>query len=101
MGQSAPQIPVCGTAAELAGVVLARNQLGVESDTGLMRLGDGSTAFASLTSFPTTSKTGTGATGSRPSASTVGAGAQWYDTTLSKPIWSNGTVWKDAAGTTV
>jgi len=41
------------------------------------------------------------ATGSRPSASDVGAGACIYDTTLSKPIWSNGTNWKDAAGTTV
>jgi hypothetical protein len=26
---------------------------------------------------------------------------QYFDTTLSKPIWWNGTVWKDAAGTTV
>lgn len=41
-----------------------------------------------------------GASGSRPSAST-GAGAIFYDTTLSKPIWSDGTVWKDATGTTV
>jgi hypothetical protein len=46
-------------------------------------------------------KTGQNVTGSRPSAATVGAGAQFYDTTLSKPIWSNGTVWKDAAGNTV
>lgn len=41
------------------------------------------------------------ATGARPSASSVGAGAMIYDSTLSKPVWSNGTVWKDAAGTTV
>jgi hypothetical protein len=40
-------------------------------------------------------------TGSRPSASTVGAGARFYDATLSKPIWSDGTVWRDAAGTAV
>jgi hypothetical protein len=40
-------------------------------------------------------------TANRPSASTVGVGSAIYDTTLSKPIWSNGTVWKDAAGTTV
>jgi hypothetical protein len=46
-------------------------------------------------------QSGAGATGSRPSASTAGAGAMFYDTTLSKPIWSNGSVWKDAAGTTV
>jgi putative cofactor-binding repeat protein len=46
-------------------------------------------------------KANTFATGSRPSAVTVGAGAQVYDTTLSKPIWSDGTVWRDAAGTAV
>jgi hypothetical protein len=45
--------------------------------------------------------TGSGATGSRPNAVTLGAGAMFYDTTLSKPIWSDGTVWRDATGTTV
>lgn len=40
-------------------------------------------------------------TAGRPSASAVGLGVQIYDSTLSKPIWSNGTVWKDAVGTTV
>lgn len=40
-------------------------------------------------------------TAARPSASSVGAGTMIYDTTLSIPIWSNGTVWKNAAGTTV
>jgi hypothetical protein len=40
-------------------------------------------------------------TAARPSASTVGAGSCYYDTTLSKPVWSDGTNWKDAAGTTV
>lgn len=46
-------------------------------------------------------KTGQAVTASRPSASTMGAGAQFYDITLGVPIWSNGTDWKDAAGTTV
>lgn len=40
-------------------------------------------------------------TAGRPSAVSVGAGAMVYDTTLGKPVWSNGSVWKDAAGTTV
>jgi hypothetical protein len=48
-----------------------------------------------------TLRTGRGATGSRPSAVTVGVGASWYDTTLAKPIFSDGTVWRDAAGTAV
>lgn len=40
-------------------------------------------------------------TDSRPPASSAGQGAQIYDTTLSKPIWSDGTEWRDAAGSVV
>lgn len=43
----------------------------------------------------------TSTTGARPSAVSAGAGAEMYDTTLSKPIYSDGTVWRDAAGTAV
>jgi len=46
-------------------------------------------------------RSGAAVTGSRPSASTAGAAAMFYDTTLGKPIWSNGSVWKDATGATV
>lgn len=38
---------------------------------------------------------------SRPNAATVGVGRPCYDTTLSKPIWSDGTQWRDATGTVV
>ncbi len=40
-------------------------------------------------------------TAGRPAASSVRDGAMMYDTTLNKPIWSDGTVWRDAAGTAV
>jgi hypothetical protein len=40
-----------------------------------------------------------GASGSRPA--TPALGDQFYDETLLKPVWWNGTVWKDATGTTV
>lgn len=40
-------------------------------------------------------------TSGRPSASVWGEGSFYYDSTLDKPLWSNGSVWKDAAGTTV
>ena len=40
-------------------------------------------------------------TATRPDPAVVRVGASYYDTTLSKPAWSNGTVWKDASGTTV
>lgn len=42
-----------------------------------------------------------GTTAERPAANTAGAGFYYYDTTLGKPIWSNGTAWTDAAGTPV
>lgn len=41
------------------------------------------------------------ATVDRPSAAGLGAGAWYYDTTVSKPVWSDGTTWRDAAGTAV
>lgn len=41
------------------------------------------------------------ATTGRPSASTAGAGACYYDTTVSMPVWSDGSTWKNAAGTSV
>jgi hypothetical protein len=44
--------------------------------------------------------TGTFATGSRPVPAT-GAGTMVFDTTLNKPIWSDGTNWRDATGTIV
>jgi hypothetical protein len=40
-----------------------------------------------------------GNTGARPTGKP--AGFQYFDTTLNKPIWYNGTVWVDATGTTV
>jgi hypothetical protein len=43
-----------------------------------------------------------GTTANRPSALVAGdAGAQYYDTDLSKPVWWDGTAWKDATGTAV
>ena len=42
---------------------------------------------------------GSGATASRPTGQPVGS--MWYDTTLSKPIWFDGTSWRDATGTVV
>lgn len=44
---------------------------------------------------------GTSTTAARPAASSVPAGGRFYDTTLSKPIWSDGTTWRDAMGTAV
>lgn len=38
---------------------------------------------------------------SRPDAATVGAGAHIFDTSLGKPIWSNGSNWVDSTGALV
>lgn len=46
-------------------------------------------------------RTGRFTTAGRPSASAFGPATQIYDTTLSKPLWSDGTVWRDAMGTAV
>jgi hypothetical protein len=44
-----------------------------------------------------------GTTASRPVANSVPAGSEFFDTTLSRPVWSNGSVWAgfatDAQGT--
>lgn len=41
-----------------------------------------------------------GTTANRPTLQ-VQVGQQYFDTTLGIPIWYNGTVWKNASGTTV
>ena len=46
-------------------------------------------------------RTGVAVTGSRPLASAVGAGSQFWDSTLKKPIWSDGTNWLDGSGSVV
>ena len=38
---------------------------------------------------------------SRPDAAAQGAGAMIYDTGLTQPLWSDGSVWRDATGTAV
>jgi hypothetical protein len=58
---------------------------------GTAGLGAGKGAFRAATTT----------TAGRPTPAQVGAGSQMYDTTLSKPIWSDGTTWRDAAGTAV
>jgi len=43
----------------------------------------------------------TSTTAARPSAADAKAGTSYWDTTLNKPAWSDGTNWKDATGATV
>jgi hypothetical protein len=52
-------------------------------------------SFTQAASIPDSGKTT-----QRPTANLL-LGQQFYDTTLGIPIWWNGTVWKNASGTTV
>ena len=54
---------VVGTAAELAAAapVLDKGEFAIESDTKVVRIGDGSTAFASLSTFVPGARRGTAA----------------------------------------
>lgn len=40
-------------------------------------------------------------TAGRPNAAVMGLGAQIYDKTLHRPLWSDGAVWRDATGAAV
>ncbi len=57
---------------------------------------DGPTSAAQ---FLGTVGTGFSTTVLRPSGPTLGA--QWYDTTIHRPIWFDGSNWRDAAGNVV
>ncbi len=69
-----------------------------ESDTGIVRIGDGVTLPASL---PKLALVASGATAGRPSPATTIRGVSYFDTTLGKPIWCTGSAWVDATGATV
>lgn len=76
--------------------IVARDDAGALLSTPLsIRRSDGRASWGA----PVVSKGYTTAT--RPSASAMGVGASCFDTTLNKPIWSDGTNWRDAAGTIV
>jgi hypothetical protein len=56
-------------------------------------------AFVDDLSLKANSSDNKSTTAARPSASSVSIGYQWFDTTLNRPIWSNGTSWRYADGT--
>lgn len=70
-------------------------EFGNARDTTLQRSATATLSMPSGGSF----RVGRNTTANRPSASTVGQGAMFFDTTLNKPIWSNGTSWVLADGT--
>lgn len=101
-GQGAIQVKVTGEAnPKIFLATDGRQYFGPGGATGVADYIEYKAANAIGLRAGTAWRLGSGTSASRPDAATVGAGAEWYDTTLGKPIWSNGSVWKDAAGTTV
>lgn len=112
-----------------ANPVLDPGALGIITDTDEIVIGDGKTAFSGLKRYlnqsqiATTSTNGymsstdktnldnhiadttkhevwlSGDTASRPATPTIGQ--RYFDTTLGKPVWFNGTNWVDATGVIV
>lgn len=72
------------------------NVHGIKRTRSLVHLGAG--GFARLGRGATVQPV---PTGQRPDAVAAGAGTQIYDSTLHKPLWSDGIVWRDSTGTPV
>jgi len=99
--------------------VLAEREMVIELDTGRFKVGDGSTAYVDLPyafldyifaqadqryaaasprwfrHFATVDRPGAG------DVNTSDADGTYYDTTLNVPAWSDGTNWRNAAGTVI
>lgn len=67
-------------------------------DTNLYRAGVSSVALLGILATDSIWKLKSSTTAARPTPASVGAGSVYYDTTLSKPVYSDGTTWRDAAG---
>lgn len=81
-------------------------EISVEKDTDTFKMGDGTTAYNDLPPYqPTPTILGLiftpFATVNRPDPTTLRPGSTYFDTTLGKPAWSDGTDWVDAAGTAI
>jgi Cu/Ag efflux protein CusF len=85
----------------------------VATDTNLYRSGvnalttdssltvTGTSTFTGAVTAAGVLKPGRFTTAARPTAASAGVGGLIYDTTLSKPIYSDGTIWRDAVGVAV
>lgn len=73
---------------------------GIVKATGPLALYAGSGASDTVRVARGTFRISAVASASRPSSG-IGAGCMLFDTTLGKPIWSDGSNWRDAAGTIV
>jgi len=94
-GASPSSVQSSGTSLDAASVVDLFDTLALAETYTDMRLIDAE-AYTDTATAPRSFTTG-----SRPAAATAGVGAMIFDSTLGKPVWSDGTDWKDATGTTV
>jgi hypothetical protein len=73
----------------------------VASETNLYRMTSGGLKTDGVLHVGGVLRPGVYTTALRPTAATAGVGGMVYDSTLSKPVWSDGTAWRDATGTVV
>jgi hypothetical protein len=98
-GNAAPVAGLYGTGAFLL-FTTGSTTVGFETDNAA-DLGGATNYRPRYVRAGTAIQTAAVATGSRPAAAIARAGAMVFDTTLGKPIWSNGTNWVDATGAVV
>jgi hypothetical protein len=89
-GSSSPE----GVVTAPVGSIYLRNDGSTGTVVYSKKSGTGNTGWQTLAQQNTVFTTA-----GRPAASTIGNGSQIYDSDLQLPLWSNGSSWKDAAGT--
>lgn len=76
--------------------IIARSDTGASLGTAMsIRRSNRQTTFHYPVGVPATPTSG------RPTPAAAGPGAHLFDTTLNKPLWSDGTYWRDASGVAV
>ena len=97
IGSTSGATEIDGTQINLNAVFRLGNTLYRDTRGSLERSSDNGTTWSLVsTPLPTPQSY---ATVERPAANSVAKGESIFDTTLNKPIWSDGTDWRDAAGT--
>lgn len=96
LGMSNPNVPADADLANGEQMLYVANTAG---NPKLMVKGKDSAGTVFTRAISLVAQSGT--TAQRPTAAAAGVGGQFYDSTLTKPIWSDGTAWRDAMGTAV
>jgi len=72
-----------------------------DNDVWYLDFGGPRVRVTPMSVLPGVLQIGSSVTSVRPYPAVAGVGGQWYDLTLKKPIWSDGTAWRDSDGLAV